>query len=366
MRAVEKNILVVSTCELRSKREEIIVNGVPDRWENAKDSDITMDLVDKSNVISDASVLNGSATVESLLNELESMKTPETKQDEVKAEHKDHLVVALVPDEVEQSLPTQQPTQDIPQILITQDTPPQITESEEVEPISTDVVEVSEESIVDLPKEQTSEVCEIQPVVVEEQPIPVEELKESPQLPNDINLEDHEPKSEEPITESNQLDHTELITTDADRVEGSIIHQTPDSESKVELDVAASQPEIILDKSNEDVEKMDVQVEEISKALEPEVNCDNVKIESTEPKEVDENDKQVDDASTVDVDIPAVDAISTAMEVELEKFENDLTPKEVVAPQEVVSGNEETEAVEPKTILEEPQGKDENKLTESE
>ncbi|XP_025420555.1 serine/threonine-protein phosphatase 4 regulatory subunit 2 [Sipha flava] len=358
MRAVEKNILVVSTCELRSKHEDIIVNGVPDHWENGKESDITMDLVDKSNVVSDINVLNGNETVESLLNELESMKTPETKQDEIKTELKDHIVVAEVPDEVEQGLPTEQPTQDIPQIVITEDTPPQIIEStEEVEKINTDFVEVIQESMVDLPKEQISEVCEIQPVVVKEQPNSVEEQKE---ISYDINLEVNEPNSKEPIIEGNNLDHSELTSTDADRIEGSIIHQTPDSENNVELDTAASQSEILSDKSKKGIENMDVQIEEISKCIKPEIKCDNIQKENTEPTGIDENDKEQDDASSVDVNLSAIDTISTKMDIELDKIENDLTQ------QEVIPVNEETEAVEPKTILEAPQEKDENKLTEIE
>lgn len=358
MRAVEKNILVVSTCELRSKHEDIIVNGVPDRWENGKESDITMDLVDKSNVVSDTTVLNSNETVESLLNELESMKTPEAKQDEIKTELKEHIVAAQVPDEVEQSLPTEESTQDIPQILITQDTSPQIIDPiEEVERISTDVVEVIQESMVDLPKDQISEIRETQPVITKKQQNSVEEQKE---ITNDINIEVNEPSSKESIIRGNNLNNSELTSTDADRVEGSIIHQTPDSESEVELDTVASQPEILSDKSKKGIENMDVQIEEVSKCTKPEINCENVQKGNTEPIRVDEIDKQQDDASTVDVDLSAVDTISSEMDVELDKIENDLTP------QEVISVNEETRAIEPKTIIEEPQEKDENKLTESE
>ncbi|XP_025195955.1 serine/threonine-protein phosphatase 4 regulatory subunit 2 [Melanaphis sacchari] len=363
MRAVEKNILVVSTCELRPKREEPIVNGVPDRWENGKESDINMDLVDKNNVIADVSVLNGNDTVESLLNELESMKTPETKLDESKTEHKDHLA-AQVTDEVESNITPDEPKQDTP-ILITQDIPQtQITDSTEaVEPVDIDVsqnVAVENESIVDQPKELSSKVSEIQPVEVKEQIVnePVDELKD---LSHDIELEIVKPKTEEPIVESNKLDNLELIPTDVDRVEGSIIHQTPDADNKVELELEVSQPAVVLEKPDKDPECMDVQVEDISKSMESEVIFDNVQEECTKPTEI-HNDKQHADESTVDV--PTTDSISTDMEVELEKTENDIILD--VIPQENVKENEDTSTSEPNTTVEEPQIQDENKLTESE
>jgi len=315
MRAVEKNILVVSTCELRPKREEPIVNGVPDRWENGKESDIS-DLIDKNNVIVDTSVLNGNDTVESLLNELESMKTPETKLDESKTEPKDYLI-AQVTDKVESNITPEEPKQDIP-VLITQDTPPQIqiTDSTEViEPVNIDVlpnVAVELESLVEQPKELNSEVCEIQPVEIKEQ-IVNDSVKELKDLSNDIELEIVKPKTEEPIIESNKLDHLELIPTDVDRVEGSIIHQTPDSDNKLELDMDTSQPAVVLGKSDENLESMDVQVEDVSKNIESEVICDNVQEECTKPIEI-QNDKQQVDESTVDA--PTIDSISTDMEVE--------------------------------------------------
>ncbi|CAI6344863.1 unnamed protein product [Macrosiphum euphorbiae] len=371
MRAVEKNILVVSTCELRPKREEPIVNGVPDRWENGKESDISMELVDKNNVITDASVLNGNDTVESLLNELESMKTPETKLDESKTEQKDHLV-AQVTDKVESNITPEEPKQDTP-VLITQDTPlqTQITDSttEVVEPVDIDVepvdvdvppnVSAEHESIVDQPKELNSEVSEIQPVEVKEQIVsdPVDELKD---LSQDIELEIVKPKTEEPIVESKELDHLELTPTDADRVEGSIIHQAPDSDNKVELDIDVSQTAVVLEKSDENLESMDVQVEDVSKSMESEVISDNVQEECTNPTEI-ENDKQVGEST---IDVPTVDPVSIDMEVELEKTENDIIPD--VIPQESVKENEDIQTTEPNTTVEEPQVQDENKLTESE
>lgn len=350
MRAVEKNILVVSTCELRPKREEPIVNGVPDRWENGKESDINMDLVDKNNVIADVSVLNGNDTVESLLNELESMKTPETKLDESKTEHKEHLV-AQVTDEVESNITPEESKQDTP-ILITQDTP---------QTLITDSIEVVEPVDIDVsPKELSSEVCEVQPIEKKEQIVkdPVDELKD---LSHDIEPETVKPKTEEPIIESNKLDHLELVPTDVDRVEGSIIHQTPDSDSKVELELEVSQPAVVLGKSDEDPECMDVQVENISKSMESEVLSVNVQDECKKPTEI-QNDKQQVDESTVDA--PTVDPISTDMEVELEKTENEIILD--VIPQENVKENEDTPSTEPNTIVEELQIQDENKLTESE
>lgn len=371
MRAVEKNILVVSTCELRPKREEPIVNGVPDRWENGKESDISMDLVDKNNVITDTSVLNGNDTVESLLNELESMKTPETKLDESKTEHKDHLVTQVT-DKIESNITPEEPKQDTP-VLITQDTSlqTQITDSttEVVEPVDIDVkpvnvdvspnVSVEPESIVDQPKELNSKVCEIQPVEVKEQIVsdPVDELKNVSQ---DIELEIVKPKIEEPIVESNELDHLELIPTDADRVEGSIIHQAPDSDNKKELDIDNSERAVVLEKSDENLESMDVQVEDVPKSMESEVINDNVQEECTNPTEI-KNDEQVGEPT---VDVPTVDPISIDMEVELEKTENDIIPD--VIPQESVKENEDIQTTESNTTVEEPQVQDENKLTESE
>jgi len=371
MRAVEKNILVVSTCELRPKREEPIVNGVPDRWENGKESDISMELVDKNNVITDTSVLNGNDTVESLLNELESMKTPETKLDESKTEQKDHLVTQVT-DKVESNITPEEPKQDTP-VLITQDTPlqTQITDSttEVVEPVDIDVepvdvdvppnVSAEHESIVDQPKDLNSEVSEIQPVEVKEQIVsdPVDELKD---LSQDRELEIVKPKTEEPIVESNELDHLELPPTDADRVEGSIIHQAPDSDNKVESDIDVSQTAVVLEKSDKILESMDVQVEDVSKSMESEVISDNIHEECTNPTEI-PNDKQVGEST---VDIPLVDPISIDMEVELEKTENDIIPD--VIPQESVKENEDIQTMELNTTVEEPQVQDENKLTESE
>ena len=71
--------------------------------------------------------------------------------------------------------------------------------------------------------------------------------------------------------------------------------------------------------------------------------------------------QQVDEAT---VDAPTVVPISTDMEVELEKTENDIILD--VIPQENVKVNEDTPTTEPNTIVEEPQIQDENKLTESE
>jgi len=354
MRAVEKNILVVSTCELRSKREETIVNGVPERWENGKESDINMDLVvDKSNVITDTSVLNGNETVESLLNELESMKTPETKLNELKTEQKEDHIVAQVTDKDEPNLSAEEPKLDIKDL--TNDTPQtQITyNTEDADKVNTDVVH---DSVIDLPQEQNSE---IQPVEVKEQIAEnIEELKD---LSTDVNIENIEPKIEEPIIEINKLEPSELILTDTDRVEGSIIHQTPDADNKVEL-VIASQPEVVLEKPNETDDSMDVQVEDVIKSIEPEVSCESTQEKCTEATEI-EKDKQQEDKSNVDES--TVETTSLKMDVELEKIEDNNTNE-----LKTVSISEETKKSESDTsdtiILEEPQGQDENKLTESE
>lgn len=376
MRAVEKNILVVSTCELRAKREETIVNGVPDRWENGKDSDINMDLVDKSNVISDIKVLSDNETVESLLDELESMKTPiTTKLDEIKTDHKDHQqqdnLGAQIIEELEPDLPVEEPKQDS-QAIITDIPQTHITNTTEVvEQVNTDVTQVVNESVVDLPKEQNTEgIVEIKPVEVNEPTVekPIEELNI---LSNDINLGNVEQTEEPPFAETNKLSQQpELIPIDANRVEGSIIHQTPDSDNKVELDIATLQPNVELEKSNKDVESMDVQIEDrgkedVTKCMESEVNCDNVQEKCTEST-INENEKlQGDvDESTVDVppNVPDIEQISTEMDIEPEpeKIENDMIKQETVSVNE-----EDTKITEPESILEEPQNQDENKLTES-
>lgn len=366
MRAVEKNILVVSTCELRSKREEaVVVNGAPDRWENGKESDVNMDLVDKSNVVvSEANVLNGNESVESLLNELEAMKTPETKPDEVKTELKEHLITQVT-DEVIKSDPITEEPQSGSQSLITDTPQTPVTDSTEVvEQVKTDVETVLSESIVDSSQEQTPVACdEIQPVVIKEKinENPIEDHKE---LSNDINIENIEPETKEPIIESNTLDLPDLIPSDADRVEGSIIHlqsSTPDSDDKEEPDVATSQFVTELEKSNDGIESMEVQVEEVNKTSEEsEENCDNVeKLESTETTSIVEGDKQ-DVESTVEVPV-AMDTIALEMdvepEIEPEKIEHDVTQKEAVNEQE-------TKTSEPN--VDEHQGQSENKLTESE
>lgn len=365
MRAVEKNILVVSTCELRSKREEtIVVNGVPDRWENGKESDISMDLIDKSNVISDSNVLNGNETVESLLNELESMKTPETKLDEIKTETKDNTAAQVADEVLTSNLTTEEPKQDI-QVLITEDLPLPQTQnadlSDIVEQVNTNAV-LEQESSVEPPKDQITEVIEVQPIEVKETTTEssVGELKD---LTDDTNLENVEQKTEEPTIETDKLDNSEFIPTDTDRIEGSIIHQTPDSDSKVELEVDVLQPEVVLEKSNESDESMDVQVEDISKNIASEVNCDNVPEKCTEPKE-NENEKQQDSEPTPGVLV--AETISTEMDVELpQKIENDVPLEEKISVNEEIS--EEINTTEPSTVIvEEIQGQDENKLTESE
>lgn len=359
MRAVEKNILVVSTCELRSKREEVVVNGVPERWENGKESDINMDLAEKSNVISDTTVLNGNETVESLLNELESMKTPETKIEELKTEPKEDHIVTQVTGDVESDSKPEESTQDS-KILTTDTSQTQITDStkfvEQVERVTVREVLID---LKDLTADELQKLNEIKEVTENS----VEDLKD---LSNDINLENIEPKTEEPIVESNKLESLELIPTDADRVEGSIIHQTPDSDNKVELDIvniASTQAEVVLEKLKESVESMDVQVEDVTKTMEPEVNCDNVQKECTESIEI-ENDKQQNDKPTVDV--PAIDTISTEMDVEPEPEPEPEKIEDHITPKETVSTNEETITTDPNTIIEKPQEEDENKLTESE
>lgn len=363
MRAVEKNILVVSTCELRSKREETVVNGVPDQWENGKESDINMDLADKSSVIADANVLNGNETVESLLNELESMKTPETKLDELKVEPKeeDHIV-AQITDEIESNVTPEEPKQDT-QVLTTDTLQNQITNTtENKNKIDTDV---AYETVVDQPKEPNPEISEIQPAEVKEQTIDdVEELKD---LSNDISLQNVEPKIEEPIVESDDLvcseQTSEINPIDTDRIEGSIIHLTPDSDIKAELVVTPStttdiQPEILVEKSDENIENMEVHVDSIAKTTEPEINCDSVQEECTEEPEPVENDKQQNNGSTIDV--PTTDAISTEMDVEPEKIKNnDIS--------ETISVNEETtKTAELDNVCEVPQEQEKNKSTESE
>lgn len=362
MRAVEKNILVVSTCELRSKREEaIVVNGVPDRWENGKESDVNMDLVDKSNVVSEASVLNGNESVESLLNELEAMKTPETKLDEVKPELKEHLVTQVT-DEVIKSDPITEEPQPGTQSLITDTLQTQVTDTTEVvEQVKTDVETTLSESIVDSSQEKTSVVCdEIQPVVHEEK-ITENPIEDHIELSNDINIENVEPETKEPIVESNKQDLPDLIPPDTVRMEGSVIHLTPDSDDKKEPDVAASQLVIQLEKSSDDINSMEVQVEDVNKISdESEVNCDNnIEKSCTETTTtIVEVDKQ-DIESTVEIPV-AMDTIPLKMdvepEIEPEKIENSVTQKEAVNEQE-------TKTSEPNT---ENQEQSENKLTESE
>lgn len=351
MRAVEKNILVVSTCELRPKREETILNGVPDLWENGKESDINMDL-EKNNVISDSNVLNGNVSIESVLNKLESMKTPKLNLDILKTEPKDNFI-AQVSAEVESSLITEESKQDT-QILIDNTPQVQITDSTEI--IDQVNIDIALEPLVDISKEQNSEVSHILPDEIKEEiaETSVDELKD---LSSDINLENIEPQLEEPIIkESNELDNnSELITADADRVEGSIIHQTPDSDNKVDLDVV-SQSEIILDKSNEIIENMDVQTDDITKSMESDVSCDNEQ-ECSEPSEI-KSDKE-EDKQTVDV-VPAIDPIPIEVDTKPEK--NESAPTE----QETVLVNEESKTTEPSSIVEEPKGQDEQKVTESE
>lgn len=353
MRAVEKNILVVSTCELRSKREEIVVNGVPDRWENGKESDINMDLPEKNSVISDSTVLNGNETVESLLSELESMKTPETKTEELKTDQKEENIVTQITDNVETGPTPEEPKHDT-KIVTTDTSQIPITDS-------TEVVEEGERTVVrevlidikDLTAEELRKFNELEEVAENTN----EDLKD---LSNDINLENIESKIEESIIENVKSENLELIPADADRVEGSIIHQTPDSDNKVELNIVnitTSQVEVILEKSIESVESMDVQVENVTKTIMSEVNCD-VQKECTELTEI-ENDKQ-DNESTVNV--PCIeDTISTEMDVEPEpeKIEENITPKETD------SANEEINTTDPNTIIDKPQ-EDENKLIASE
>lgn len=355
MRAVEKNILVVSTCELRSKREEIIVNGIPDQWDNGKESEINMDLVDKSSVITDTNVLNGNETVESLLNELESMKTPETKLDELKIEQKDDIGTQQATDEVKSELVHEEPKQDT-QVLISDIPQVQITETiEVVEKVNTDIIH---ETKIDLSIEKHSEICEIQPIEVAEQ---IAENSVEKDIPSEVNIENVEQKIEEPIIESNK--HSESIPADVDRVEGSIIHQTPDSDNKLDQNVivtiATLQSEVVLKKSNEVIESMDIQDEDVvTKSVESEVNCGNVQEECTGRTEIENDNKQQDDKSVVDV--LAIDTIPTEMDVESQKVETDVTQ------QQTVSVKEETKTTEPDIILEEPQEQAENKLTESE
>lgn len=345
MRAVEKNILVVSTCELRSKREEPIVNGVPDRWENGKESDINMDTTNKSNVISDANVLNGNETVESLLNELESMKTPETKLDEIKTEYKDKdHSVAQVLDEVESNLTVETSKQEA-QVLIADTPQTQIPDSSKIldqANIAHTPVD-SPTSIINLPKENNLDVCETQPIELNEQ-ITENPITEPKDLINDVILENN-PNIEKPIAESNKLDQPELISTESNRVEGSIIHQTPDSDNKLESDIT-SQTEVVLVKPNEDIENMDVEVEDVTKSLELEINCKNIQKECTEI----ENDK--DDKCGGNV-LP-MNTISTKMDVEPENTENDS-----VQPLETISVNKEIKITESYTIIEESQEIDE-------
>lgn len=356
MRAVEKNILVVSTCELRSKREETVVNGVPERWENGKESDINMELVDKSAVVSDANVLNGNETVESLLNELESMKTPETKLDELKTEPKEDSVVTQVTNEVESNPTTEESKQDS-SVLPTNTLQTQVIEVakivETVDQVNTDI---TTETITDFPKEATSEVSEVQPVEEEKEQIAENVVEELKNISNDITIENIESKTEESISESNCLESSELKPTDADRVEGSIIHQAPDSENKVET---VSQPEVSEEISNESIESMDVQVESVTKDTEPEKDSDTVlEDECTKLTEI-ENEKQLLDVKPI-VDVPVLDTNPTDMDVEPEKVEND------VIEQETASVNEESKTAESDdAIPEEPQLQNDNKLTES-
>lgn len=302
------------------------------------------------------------------------MKTPETKLDELKTELKEDNVggVQASTHEIESNLTAKEPEQDTQ--ALTNDAPQaKITDSTEiVEQVNVDAAAANAPAEVEPPMEQNLEVCEIQPVGVAEEPIAenaettIEDLKD---LSNDINIENIEPEdpvsiTEDPVLESNKSeDHTAdvAIPTDFDRVEGSIIHQTPDNENKVELEMVPTEPEAVLEKSNENVESMDVQVEdqieEVTKSIEPEVSSDNPQEASVEPAEI-KNDKQQDEESPVIV--PTPDTIPTDMDIEPEKTDND------DIQQETVPANEETKATEPNTIIEEPQGQDDNKLTESE
>lgn len=357
MRAVEKNILVVSTCELRSRREETaVVNGVVDRWENCKEPDVNMDPVDKSAVIADAGVLNGSESVESLLNELESMKTPEAKLDESTVVDGKEDCVTQITGEVESNFVAEPPAD----AVSTPDTP-QTHVSELINP-----VDVTHGPVVDATIETNPEASEIAPVEIKEQ-IAGNVIEELKNLSSDTSLENVKPNIEEPIIESNNLEVSEQasepIPTDTDRVEGSIIHQTPDSDNKVELVTEALQPEMMVEKSDESIESMDVQVETevetVTKALEPEVSCDNIPEECTEPIKI-ENEVHKNDESTIHA-TPAVDPIPTEMDFEPEKVENN-----DITQQETIPVNEEIKATKPDNILEKPQGQDENKQTESE
>lgn len=361
MRAVEKNILVVSTCELRSKREEPIVNGVPERWENGKESDVNMDTVNKSNIISDENVINGSETVESLLNELESMKTPETKLDEIKTDHS----VTQVPDKIESNVTAEASKQDT-EVLISDGPQTQITDSTEI----LDKANIShipvdlQTPIVDSPKEKNSDVCEIQPIEINEQ-ITENVIKEPTDLHNDINLES-ELKTEKPITEINKLDQPELLQTDTNRVEGSIIHQTPDSDNKLQLDIIP-QTDVLLVKPNESIENMDVEVEDVNKSVESEINC-NKKEEFTVTTGI-ENDKE----DKILCNVLPINTVSTKMDITPERLQTEhlklvetilindecaiTKPFTILKSQEKekLTNEEENKIIEPYTIFEETQ-----------
>jgi len=314
-----------------------------------------MDPVDKSAVIADAGVLNGSESVESLLNELESMKTPEAKLDESAAVDGKEDCVTQVTGGVESNFVAEPPAD----VVSTPDTP-QTQVSEQVNP-----VDVTRGPVVDATIETIPETSEIVPVEIKEQ-IAGNVIEELEDLSSDTSLDNVKQNIEEPIVESNYLDISEQasepIPTDTDRVEGSIIHQTPDSDNKVELVTGALQPEMIVEKSDENIESMDVQVETevetVTKALEPEVGCENVPEECTEPTQI-ENEEHENDTSTIDT-APAVDPVPTEMDVEPKKVENN-----DIIQQETIPVNKEIKTAEPDNINEKPQGQDENKLTES-
>lgn len=318
--------------------------------------------VDKSAEMPDAAIeLNGSESVMSLLNELESMKTPENRPDElnVATDCPEDGRVAPVACKVDESNAAAEQRADT---IITTDTPQTQLVLDQVE-----VVNITREPVVDVTVETIDHhvVSALVPCEEKEQ-IGINNVDELKDLSSDtMSLENVEQNIDEPITTSNSLDASEQtsepLPLDTERVEGSIIHQTPDPDKKVELVelvTAVSQPAVIEEKLDvrESIESMDVQVETVIKALEPEVNCDNnVPEECPESTNV-EDEKQTNNESTVNT-IPAVDPTPIEMDVEPEKVENN-----DITQQETISVNEEIQAVESDTTLAKPQGLDENNL----
>ncbi|XP_050537684.1 serine/threonine-protein phosphatase 4 regulatory subunit 2 [Daktulosphaira vitifoliae] len=270
MRAVEKNILVVSTCDLKAKRDETIVNGIPERWENGKETDINMDFVEKNNIIStDVNILNANETVESLLSELESMKTPETKPEE----NKEQFVNEVSNQEENEFNPKesnndQQPDNlSLPNSHTTEEPQSKIKEFNEKELSSDEAKEELQETTETKSRELNNEIIKS----------PLDDCKD---LPNEIISNCGESSVNDPVSEENKIEDLNLLVTEPNRIEGSIIHQTPDCDNKQDSQIIQSND---LEEINEEQNNMDICTEDNSKTLNnEEANDDLHSINSTE------------------------------------------------------------------------------------